>query len=169
MFFISGDTESTDMTDEDDASSAKLMKNNEASGTITTAYDECKGILKILNGDDQQHQQHEQEYIENKSIIENCEIKGESDDDDDVDFNEDKINGEENEELDHDSMLMLNGKWICFTLIRNLKKKKKKKSSKTAIILLKIWKTRSYMTSIERRSKIVCSIAIFNGRLVDLI
>lgn len=105
MFFVIGDTESTDMTDEDDASSSsKLTKNNE--GT-TTAYEECKGVLKILNGDDQQQ---EQEYIESKLTTENYDIKDEFDDEDEVDLNEDKLNGDENDELDQDSMLMLNGK-----------------------------------------------------------
>lgn len=86
------------MTDEDDGSK------NETEGH---SYEECKDILHILNGE--QHQ----DDAERKSI-QDLEIKDEFDVDDEIDLNDDKLNGEDNDELDRDSMLMLNGKRSLF-------------------------------------------------------
>lgn len=95
------------MTDEDDASSSSKLTKNDNEGT---SYDECKGILNIFNGEDER--QHQQEEVERKTMIQDCDVKDEYYDDDEIDLNEDKLNGDDNDELDNDSMLMLNGKII---------------------------------------------------------
>lgn len=88
------------MTDEDDASSSsKIIKNDNE----LTNFEECKDIINIFNGE-------QQDDIERKSARD-CEVKDEFDDDDEL--IEDKLN---DEELDQDSMLLLNGK--CLELIQ---------------------------------------------------